>query len=43
VLVNNPRIVVANYWEAGIPWFSALLLLASIVPFCALLGYLTPA
>jgi spermidine synthase len=43
VLVNNPRIVMANYWEDGIRWLSAILLLASIVPFCALLGYLTPS
>jgi predicted membrane-bound spermidine synthase len=42
VLVNNPKIVVTNFWEADLHWFSALLLLASIVPFCALLGYLTP-
>lgn len=42
VLLNNPKLVVTNYWEIVIPWFSALLLLASIAPFCALLGYLTP-
>jgi spermidine synthase len=42
VLLNNPKIVVTNYWTTIIPLFSALLLLASIVPFCALLGYLTP-
>jgi spermidine synthase len=42
VLMNNPKIVVASYWEANIHLFSAVLLLASIVPFCALLGYLTP-
>ena len=41
VLVNNPKTVVAQ-WDAGIDLFSASLLLASIVPFCALLGYLTP-
>jgi spermidine synthase len=42
VLMNNPKLVVANYREANIHLVSALLLLASIVPFCALLGYLTP-
>ena len=42
VLMNNPKIVVASYWEADIHLFSAILLLASITPFCALLGYLTP-
>jgi spermidine synthase/MFS family permease len=42
LLLNNPKIVVANYWELNIPLFSAVLLLAGIVPFCALLGYLTP-
>src|ERR1017187_785469 len=41
-LLNNPKIVVTSYWTSGIPLFSALLLLAGIVPFCALLGYLTP-
>ena len=42
VLLNTPKIVVANNWEPNIDLFSAILLLASIVPFCALLGYLTP-
>jgi spermidine synthase len=42
LLLNNPKIVVANYWELNISLFSAVLLLAGIVPFCALLGYLTP-
>lgn len=42
LLLNNPKIVVANYWELKISLFSAVLLLAGIVPFCALLGYLTP-
>ncbi len=43
VVMNNPKIVVASYWEASIHFYSAILLLASIVPFCALLGYLTPS
>ena len=42
LLLNNPKIVVANYWELDISLYSAALLLAGIVPFCALLGYLTP-
>ena len=42
VLANNPRIVVADYWKPDIHLWSALLLLGSIAPFCALLGYLTP-
>ncbi len=41
-LINSPKIVLANYWTSQIDAFSALVLLASIVPFCALLGYLTP-
>jgi len=42
VVLDSPRIVEMNYWATDIPWFSALLLLAGISPFCALLGYLTP-
>ena len=42
VLMNNPKIVVADFWMAEINIYSAVLLLGSIVPFCALLGYLTP-
>ena len=42
VLLDSPKIVETNYWATDIPWFSALLLLAGIAPFCALLGYLTP-
>jgi spermidine synthase len=41
VLVNDSRIVVAN-WLGNIDLFSAVRLLASICPVCALLGYLTP-
>jgi spermidine synthase len=42
VLANDPRFVRAEFWE-GIPNLrSAAILLASIVPFCGLLGYLTP-
>jgi predicted membrane-bound spermidine synthase len=42
VLANDPRLVTANYGTYSINVISALILLASIFPFCALLGYLTP-
>ena len=42
VLVNDSRLVVAN-WEGTTDGYSVILLLAGIGPFCALLGYLTPA
>jgi spermidine synthase/MFS family permease len=42
VVLDNPNLVVANFWSPVIHLFSAVLLLGSIVPFCALLGYLTP-
>jgi spermidine synthase/MFS family permease len=42
VLVNNPKILVEECWIGTIDPKSALLLLGGIVPFCALLGYLTP-
>jgi spermidine synthase len=42
VLANNPRFVVTDYWVGRIDVFSALVILGSICPFCALLGYLTP-
>jgi spermidine synthase len=41
VLVNDPRFVTAN-WLYQPDAFSVFLLLASITPFCGLLGYLTP-
>ncbi len=41
ILINDPRLVVAN-WTVDIDAVSAIVLLASICPFCALLGYLTP-
>ncbi len=42
VVLNTPKIVSANHlaWEPD--WLSVLVLLGSIMPFCALLGYLTP-
>jgi len=42
VLVNDPRFLVEHYWDANLDPLSAVLLLASICPFCGLLGYLTP-
>jgi len=42
VVLDSPKIVVTSYWTTVIPLSSALLLLAGIAPFCALLGYLTP-
>ena len=43
VLVDNPKILVAEYWSPIMNWWSAVVVLAGIVPFCALLGYLTPS
>src|SRR5262249_48295217 len=42
VLVNDPRMLKPNWIESTVTLSSAILLLASIFPFCALLGYLTP-
>jgi hypothetical protein len=42
VVINNPHYVVANYHWQDPDLFSSFLVLGSIVPFCALLGYLTP-
>jgi spermidine synthase len=42
VLVNDSRLVAAN-WLGSIDTFSAIILLASICPVCALLGYMTPS
>lgn len=42
VLVNNPKIQKLDFTTADVDLRSALFLLAGIVPFCALLGYLTP-
>jgi spermidine synthase len=42
VLVNDTRLVEAN-WMGSVDAFSVILLLASICPVCALLGYLTPS
>ena len=43
VLVNDPRLVVEKFWAFDIDPASAFILLGSICPFCALLGYLTPS
>jgi predicted membrane-bound spermidine synthase len=42
VLANDPRFVVEQFWAVQIDFKGALILLGSICPFCALLGYLTP-
>jgi len=42
VLADDPRMVAAYYWTSSIDVLSAVIVLASICPFCALLGYLTP-
>lgn len=42
VVANDSRSVVALYWMASFDPKSAIILLGSICPFCALLGYLTP-
>ena len=41
-IVNDPRWLAQLFWSTHIHGTSALILLASIGPFCALLGYLTP-
>ena len=41
VLANDPRFVKANWLYAADP-VSTMIVLASICPFCAVLGYLTP-
>ena len=42
VLMDDPGIVIEQYWAINIDPLSAILLLGSICPFCAVLGYLTP-
>jgi len=42
VLANDPRLIAENYGNISIEPAGALVLLASICPLCALLGYLTP-
>ena len=43
VLANNPQFVATNWWAVSIDVGGAIILLGSICPFCALLGYLTPS
>jgi len=43
VLANNPEFVKTDWWAVSIDAISAIILLGSICPFCALLGYLTPS
>jgi len=42
ILANDPRFVKTN-WLAEVDAISAIIVLASICPFCAILGYLTPS
>jgi spermidine synthase len=42
VVVNDPRLVTDLFWTPSVNPRSAMILLGSIFPFCALLGYLTP-
>jgi len=42
VMANDARFVVAQCWAMSLDPFSAVIVLGSICPFCALLGYLTP-
>jgi spermidine synthase len=42
VMVNDSRWVVAQFWLPSLNPTGAIILLGSICPFCALLGYLTP-
>jgi spermidine synthase len=42
-LINDPRIIPEQFWTASIDPLGAIVLLGSICPFCALLGYLTPS
>ena len=42
VLANNPQFVTTDWRVASNDVISAIILLGSICPFCALLGYLTP-
>lgn len=43
IAANDPRMVRELFWIGEIDPRSALILLGSICPFCALLGYLTPS
>lgn len=43
IYVDDPSVSVQYFWENSINVPSAIWLLASIVPLCALLGYLTPS
>jgi spermidine synthase len=42
VVADDSRLVVQIYWAAAPDPMSVIIVLASICPFCALLGYLTP-
>ncbi len=43
VLANDTRLVTTNWLSETFDLSSAVMLMAGIVPFCALLGYLTPS
>lgn len=43
VLLDDPRLVTEDFWRMQFDFVSGWTLLASICPFCALLGYLTPS
>jgi spermidine synthase len=43
VLANNPKFVVQDFYVGTPEVFSVFILLGSICPLCALLGYLTPS
>ena len=43
VLANNPKFVVQDFYAGTPEVFSVFILLGSICPLCALLGYLTPS
>jgi spermidine synthase len=43
VVANDYRLITAYYWTSSMDGLSAIIVLASLCPFCALLGYLTPS
>jgi spermidine synthase len=42
VIANDSRFFAANYWKIWLGPMSVMIVLGSICPFCALMGYLTP-
>jgi spermidine synthase len=43
IFVIDPRVTVQAFWDKSINFYSAAVLLSSVFPLCALLGYLTPS